>query len=578
MATVTRTQVTTVDQATGVTHAIAGVTVPAGKLAILRFGYQSDTVTISSVTDDAGNTWSVAVSVHSASGDNQTSAIAYLVVPAGGLSGATVTITLSATSTLAGHVAYFDSDTGWPSQATVLDKTSGLNTGLVTAWTSNATATTTQADELLVGVAYSGGAINGGTSTPGSGWTEENEQVLTNSGYELVTEWQKVTSTGAYAATGTWSAAEIAACCIATFKTAAAAATAPSPPSAMPLLLALNKYRKGFANFLGFPAPVPTPAVIATPVSNAVDAPFEALQGILQTASDPIDAAQGISTVATDPLEAIRGGITNTSLSPFESLQGILQSLVDALEATGGIASTGIDPLEALRGIAAPQSDPIESSTGLSTTSADPFEATQGIATTILVPFEATGGIAASALDPLEALGAVATALSDPYEAAGAALTAVSATSQAPYEALQGIARALGLPLEALGGIASTGTDPLESVAGIVVTSAEPFESLGSTVRALIVPFEAAGGIAQVAVVPLEALQTIISPRSDPFEVVVLLGPGVVGAFDEPHTRPPAARGADQTGAFEHPGPDAATVPAVLVVRVFDSPNPRRAP
>src|SRR4051794_29800226 len=125
MATVTRTQVTTVDQATGTTHAISGVTIPAGKLGVLRFGYQSDTVTITSVADDAGNTWSTAVSVHSASGDSQTSAISYLVVPAGGLSGATITVTLSATSTFAGHVAYFDSDTSWFSQATVLDKTSG---------------------------------------------------------------------------------------------------------------------------------------------------------------------------------------------------------------------------------------------------------------------------------------------------------------------------------------------------------------------------------------------------------------------------------------------------------------------
>lgn len=238
-AVVTRTQVTTADQATGVTHAISGVTIPAGSLGILRFGYQSDTVTISSVADSGGNTWPVAVSVHSASGDSQTSAIAYLVAPAGGLSAATITVTLSATSTLAGHVAYFDSDTGWASQATVLDKTSGFNTGLVTGWTSNATATTTQADELLVGVAYSGGAINGGTSTPGAGWTEENEQALTH-GYELVTEWQHVTAAGAYAATGTWSAAEIAACCIATFKTAGGAAAPPSPPR-QPLLMRLSR-------------------------------------------------------------------------------------------------------------------------------------------------------------------------------------------------------------------------------------------------------------------------------------------------------------------------------------------------
>jgi hypothetical protein len=576
VAIVTRTAVGTFDQATATTHAITGVTIPGGNLAVLRFGYQSDSVTITSVTDNAGNTWSVATSVHSVSGDTQTSAIAFLVVPAGGLSGATVTVTLSATATCAGNLAYFNSDTGWLAQGSVLDKVAGTNTGLVTAWSSGATATTTQADELLVGVAYSGGAINGGTNTASGGWTEEQEQALTNSGYELVTEWQKVTATGAYAATGTWSAAEIAACCIATFKTAAAVAAGAAPtrvsianPRVGPMALRHN-YR--------FRRPPIGSGITTTPVSTTLDVPFESLQGIAQSGADPIDAAQGLAKTATDPLESLQGGITGTSLVPFESLQVILQSLADALEATGGIASTGIDPLEALRGIAAPQSDPFESLTGLSTTSSDPYEASQGIATTILVPFEATGGVASAAIDPLEALGAIVAALSDPYEAQGVAVTAVSATSQAPFEALQGIVRALGLPLEALGGIASTGTDSLESVAGVVVTSPEPFESLGSVTRTLILPFEAAGGIAQVAVVPLEALQAVVSPRSDPFEVVVLLGPGTVGAFDEPHTRPPAARGSDQTGAFEHPGPDAATVPAVLVVRVFDSPNPRRAP
>jgi hypothetical protein len=237
VATVTETFVTSVDQVTGTTHAISGVTVPAGKLAILRYGYQSDTVTTVSVTDDAGNTWGVAVSVHSSSGDTQTGAIAYLVVPAGGLNGATVTVTLSATSTFAGDVAYFDSDVGWAPQASVLDLTSGFNTGLVTSWTSNATATTTQADELLVGVAYSGGAVNGGSSSASGGWTEEQEHNLTH-GYKLVTEWQHVTSTGAYAATGTWSAAEIAACCIATFKTFVA------PPVNFPLANRVKHMRK----------------------------------------------------------------------------------------------------------------------------------------------------------------------------------------------------------------------------------------------------------------------------------------------------------------------------------------------
>jgi len=218
MATVTEHLVGTTDDAAATTHTITGVTIAAGKLAVLRFGYQSDSITIVSVTDNAGNTWRVATSAHSNSGDNQTGAIAYLTVPAAGLSGATITITLSGSATLASHLTYWDSDVGWPATAFVLDKAISVNTGLVTAWSSGSAPTTAQADDLLIGMAYSGGSINGGSSTPAGSWTEENEQNLTH-GYKLVTQWQHVTATGAYAANGTWSAAEIAVCCFAAFKT-----------------------------------------------------------------------------------------------------------------------------------------------------------------------------------------------------------------------------------------------------------------------------------------------------------------------------------------------------------------------
>jgi hypothetical protein len=218
MATVTETFVTTIDDATAVTHAISGVTIAAGKLGVLRFGFQSDSVTVVSVVDDAGNTWRIATSAHSVSGDNQTGVMAFLTVPAAGLSGATITITLSATATLAAHLAYFTSDVGWPVTALVLDKAISVNTGLVAPWSSGVAPVTAQADDLLVGMAYAGSATNGGSSTPSGSWIEENEQNLTH-GYKLVTEWQHVTATGAYAATGTWSAAEIAVCCFAAFKT-----------------------------------------------------------------------------------------------------------------------------------------------------------------------------------------------------------------------------------------------------------------------------------------------------------------------------------------------------------------------
>jgi len=209
----------TIDQATAVSHNVPGAVISAGNLVIVRFGYQSDSITISSITDTPGNTWNVATSVHSSSGDTQTAAIAYSVITNALTGTDNISITLSATATLAAHLSWFDSDVGWFPQASVLDKVSGFNTSLGTNWTSNATAQTSQDDELLVGVAYSGGAINGGSSTATGGWQEEAETSLTH-GFKLISQYQKVTTKGTYANTGTWSAAEIAACCIATFKTA----------------------------------------------------------------------------------------------------------------------------------------------------------------------------------------------------------------------------------------------------------------------------------------------------------------------------------------------------------------------
>lgn len=323
MANVTKTFVKSLDDATATIHLITAVTVPAGKLAVLRFGFQSDTVTISSVSDDAGNTWSVAGSVHSVSGDSQTCAIAYLVVPAGGLNNNTITVTLSATATLAADVTYYDSDTGWPAQASVLDKFAGNNNGLVTSWTSGNTATTTQADELLVGAAYAGGAINGGTSTASGGWTEETEYALTH-GYRFVTEWQHVTATGAYAATGTWSAAEIAACTIATFKTAAGAAVDLSVPRPRnPLLdmlrtpgrmrtFAMQIITRGRADS----APTAAPTFVTdTDVGSGAD------DSVLTAVIPATDAGSGSETSALTAVEAASDTGTGSDASALAAAE-----------------------------------------------------------------------------------------------------------------------------------------------------------------------------------------------------------------------------------------------------------------
>lgn len=109
--------------------------------------------------------------------------------------------------------------------SSTLDKTHSAN-GVGTAADSGATATTTQADELLFGVLDCGA---GCTATAGSGYTLRNNNI----GSKYSSEDQIVSATGTYSATFTitsddWSAA------IATYK--AAAGGAPAAPKRLLLM------------------------------------------------------------------------------------------------------------------------------------------------------------------------------------------------------------------------------------------------------------------------------------------------------------------------------------------------------
>ena len=226
MATVTETFVGQKNDTTAATHVFSGVTIPAGKLAIIRL-ICSNGVTVNNPTDSAGNTWAVAISQVDAGASEQT-VICYSVLTSA-LSSGTVTINLSATSTCGAELHYFDSDTGWLAQASVLDQTKGAN-GTTAAWSTGAATTTTQADELLVAAC---GKINfnGSTSVPDAGWTEETDQIqYTNvGGSGMTTVWQKVTSTGAYTASGVWQNPEFWHAAMATFKTGTTVATGIMP-------------------------------------------------------------------------------------------------------------------------------------------------------------------------------------------------------------------------------------------------------------------------------------------------------------------------------------------------------------
>lgn len=192
------------------TFALTGCTFSAGNLIVLRVSVSNGT-TLSSVSDSAGNTWSVAIN-QSTSGD-MTSAIAYTPATTGMTSG-TITATFSTSAYfLYTHIAEFSG----VATSTPLDQTHGANATFGTAYSSGATATTSQANELLVGIATN--TTNGPTSTPGSGWTEETDPgATTHQGY--TDGYQIVSATGTYAYSGTWSANTDGPVAIATFKAA----------------------------------------------------------------------------------------------------------------------------------------------------------------------------------------------------------------------------------------------------------------------------------------------------------------------------------------------------------------------
>ena len=273
MSVVTPTYLARRCGASAASHVLTGVTIPAGKLAIVRGALSSDTIT-ASVTDSASNTWSVQRFTSAAIGGNTECFIAYSVLTSP-LSSGTVTVTLSAAAGLVTDIGYFDSNTGWLPQASVLDKTSGGTFNLVAPWSSGPTATTTQADELLIGVAACGN-FNGSSSTETAPWTEEADAICSSAANtRLVSQWRKVTATGAYAAQGTWGATEFGCAGIATFKTAVGG-TAYTRTPADPFGLtdarakAVGKARADVLGLTDAATPVRTPGGPQPPVTSGL--------------------------------------------------------------------------------------------------------------------------------------------------------------------------------------------------------------------------------------------------------------------------------------------------------------------
>jgi len=195
------------------------LTVPAGGFTagnhlVVTMHAEDGSTSITTVTDDAGNSYTVHSNQHHGSYDLGV-ASGYLT---SGLSAAQkVFVNLSTSAGAAAACFEFSGgdSAGW------FDKTASATTAFDVTFDSGLTAATTQADEMLFGAAIgeTGSAVTG---SPGGSYIELQD--TTGSGVRY-SEYRIVAATGTYRADGGWSSAIASTATIATFKAAAAAST-----------------------------------------------------------------------------------------------------------------------------------------------------------------------------------------------------------------------------------------------------------------------------------------------------------------------------------------------------------------
>ena len=202
--------------ASGATTCTTGnLTTTNGNLFVVSTSYCCATFT--SITDSKGNSYATNAIPDTPEGDGGNIRQDYKDA---GTGGATHNWTLTgATSSFFGTISVMEVS---GAASSPLDKVASQSDP-GTAVTSGSTATTAQADELLIGV---GGTINiaSFTNDGGAGWTERLN-VATDASHEgIITGSQVVSATGTFAYTFTSSSADDHSAGISTWKAAAAAA------------------------------------------------------------------------------------------------------------------------------------------------------------------------------------------------------------------------------------------------------------------------------------------------------------------------------------------------------------------
>lgn len=175
--------------------------VAAGQFVVVFIGSDTAGTTVT-VADSKGNTYAVDVTANTTQASMAAVASAQITTPL--TTSDTITATYSVART--DRVIAACQVSGIATSA-ALDKTAGTN-GSTLAFDSGNTATTTVADELVIGCSVdnaSAGAANP-TATPSAGFTELHDGLGNADGVGLESLYKIVSATGTYNVAGSWDA------------------------------------------------------------------------------------------------------------------------------------------------------------------------------------------------------------------------------------------------------------------------------------------------------------------------------------------------------------------------------------
>lgn len=198
-------QIYSADTASSSTHSIVPTANTSAGNLVVHFITVGNGRTVSSVSDNAGNTWAVAVQ----SGGARATAILYSLLTNALTTAHTITVTLNAASPASNIVATWSGIAASP-----LDKFNGANTASTGVTVSTgSTGTLSQAEELVVMTLGLSGGSGGFTAEP-------PYTALTSPTTNFQARYTEVSATTALNETWSWNTQRSSGATIATFKMA----------------------------------------------------------------------------------------------------------------------------------------------------------------------------------------------------------------------------------------------------------------------------------------------------------------------------------------------------------------------